>query len=315
METKTKIVVITADDAGRRMDNYLFSELKHVPKSRIYRAIRKGEVRVNKKRIKVEYKLQLEDQVRIPPISQPEQAPAVRPSNNLVDLLQQRILYEDDKILVLNKPSGIAVHGGSGIQLGVIEALRVIYPKLALELVHRLDRETSGCLIIAKRRSALRNMHAQMREGQVHKIYQCLVKGWLGKPQIRVDKPLYKNQLASGERFVKIDLQQGKPSATKFKEIERFEQTSLIEADLETGRTHQIRVHAQSLGCFLAGDDKYGDKDFDQKMKALGLKRLFLHAMKITFKLPGSDEVKVISAPLDVELLDVLKRLREQRKL
>ncbi len=313
MSPKTKIVVITIDDAERRIDNYLFSELKHVPKSRIYRAIRKGEVRVNKKRIKADYKLQRDDQVRVPPIYQPEKEPTnVRPSDSLVDLLKRRILFEDDRLLVINKPSGIAVHGGSGIKMGIIEALRIIYPKLTLELVHRLDRETSGCLIIAKRRSALRHLHAQMREGKVGKVYQCLIQGRLANSTIRVDKPLYKNQLESGERIVKIDYQLGKPSATKFKEIRCFQTSSLVEATLETGRTHQIRVHAQSLGCCLAADQKYGNKAFNQTVKKQGLSRLFLHAMRITFQLPDSDKKITITAPLDTDLQNFLEGLQEQ---
>lgn len=312
MSSQTTIMEITSEDAARRADNFLFAIFKNVPKTRVYRAIRKGEVRINKKRIKPDYKLKIGDQVRIPPIYQPEQAPPVQPSSGLVDLLKQSILYEDDKMLVINKPSGIAVHGGSGIKLGVIEALRTMYPKLEMELAHRLDRDTSGCLLVAKKRSAVRDLHAQLRESRVKKIYQCLVRGKLSKSTVTVDRPLFKNQVLSGERVVKIDEERGKPSITIFSEMQQFNEASLLRAELKTGRTHQIRVHALSLGCPLAGDSKYGDDVFSKKMRDLGLNRLFLHAAEVTFHPPGQEQRITVNAPMDQVLLATLDQLSKQ---
>lgn len=306
---QTKIITITEEEQGRRADNLLFTLLKNVPKSRIYRAIRNGEVRVNGKRIKVDHRLQLNDQMRIPPISQPEQAPKPQPSNSLVDLLKDSILYEDNTCLVLNKPSGIAVHGGSGVKLGIIEALRIIYPKLSLELAHRLDRDTSGCLIVAKKHSAARHLHEQFRQGTIEKFYLCLLKGKLSSKRIIVDKPLFKNQLSSGERIVKIDKERGKPSLSIFNALETYNEASLVEVELKTGRTHQIRVHAASLGNPIAEDSKYGDKEFNQTMRALGLKRLFLHAAKISFIPPGQTNAIRLEAPLDASLINFLSVL------
>lgn len=305
----SKIITITEEEQGRRTDNFLFTVLKNVPKSRIYRAVRNGEVRVNGKRIKVDYRLQIDDEVRIPPISQPEQAPKPQPSDNLTKLLQNSILYEDNTCLVLNKPSGIAVHGGSGVKLGIIEALRIMYPKLKLELAHRLDRDTSGCLIVAKKHSAARYLHDEFRQSRVEKIYHCLVKDRLSSTRIIVDKPLFKNELSSGERMVKIDELRGKPSLSIFKTLKNYSQASLVEVELKTGRTHQIRVHAASLGNPIAEDSKYGDKEFNHAMRALGLKRLFLHAAKISFIPPGQTEAITLNAPLESTLVEFLKHL------
>lgn len=312
MTNKVSIIEVEEQDNDRRIDNFLFTMMKNVPKSRIYRAIRKGEIRVNKKRVKADSRLFQGDQVRIPPITVPETVTSVAPSDSLVSLLKSRIIYEDERVIVVNKPAGIAVHGGSGIRMGVIEALRNIYPTLQLELAHRLDRDTSGCLIVAKRRSAVRHLHQQLREGTVKKIYHCFIKGYLPSKTIIVDKPLYKNQLVSGERIVKVDMQQGKPSKTIFTELQAFESASYVQAELKTGRTHQIRVHAACLGCPLAGDPKYGDKTFNSIMKQQGLNRLFLHAYHLAFISPMDDKKVNITAPLDEPLQAFLSDLSKQ---
>ncbi|OOF46554.1 23S rRNA pseudouridine(955/2504/2580) synthase [Rodentibacter trehalosifermentans] len=309
-----KILTINEDEAGQRIDNYLLTKLKGVPKSLIYRIVRKGEVRVNKGRIKPEYKLQMGDVVRIPPVRTTEKnnAPISKNLNKVADL-EHKILFEDDCLIVLNKPSGIAVHGGSGLNFGVIEALRALRPEARfLELVHRLDRDTSGILLIAKKRSTLRHLHEQLRIKTVQKDYLALVRGqWQSHTKI-VKAPLLKNELSSGERIVRVN-EQGKPSETRFSIEERYPNATLIKASPITGRTHQIRVHTQYAGHPIALDDKYGDKDFDEKMKALGLNRLFLHAFSIRFEHPKTNEILRVNAPLDEKMKAVLKKLRESK--
>ncbi|MBF0752066.1 MULTISPECIES: 23S rRNA pseudouridine(955/2504/2580) synthase RluC [unclassified Pasteurella] len=314
INASVKILTISEDEAGQRIDNYLLSKLKGVPKSLIYRIVRKGEVRVNKGRIKPEYKLQTNDVVRIPPVRTTEKnnAPVSKNLNKVADL-EYKILFEDDCLIVLNKPSGIAVHGGSGLNFGVIEALRALRPETRfLELVHRLDRDTSGILLIAKKRSALRNLHEQLRLKTIQKDYLALVRGqWQSHIKI-VKAPLLKNELSSGERIVRVN-EQGKPSETRFSIEERYPNATLIKASPITGRTHQIRVHTQYMGHPIALDDKYGDKDFDEKMKTLGLNRLFLHAFSIRFEHPKTNETLRINAPLDEKMKTILKKLRESK--
>ncbi|MEB3466269.1 23S rRNA pseudouridine(955/2504/2580) synthase RluC [Pasteurella multocida] len=309
-----KMLTISEDEAGQRIDNYLLAKLKGVPKSLIYRILRKGEVRVNKGRIKPEYKLQANDIVRVPPvrISEKEQAP-ISTKLNKVSQLEKQILFEDECLLVLNKPSGIAVHGGSGLSFGVIEALRTLRPDARfLELVHRLDRDTSGILLVAKKRSALRSLHEQLREKTVQKDYLALVRGqWQSHCKV-VKAPLLKNELSSGERIVRVS-EQGKPSETRFSIEERYEYATLVKASPVTGRTHQIRVHTQYAGHPIALDDKYGDKHFDEQMTQLGLTRLFLHAFSIRFEHPKTGETLLINAPLDPEMKKILGALREQK--
>ncbi|HDX1178305.1 TPA: 23S rRNA pseudouridine(955/2504/2580) synthase RluC [Pasteurella multocida] len=309
-----KMLAISEDEAGQRIDNYLLAKLKGVPKSLIYRILRKGEVRVNKGRIKPEYKLQANDIVRVPPvrISEKEQAP-ISTKLNKVSQLEKQILFEDECLLVLNKPSGIAVHGGSGLSFGVIEALRTLRPDARfLELVHRLDRDTSGILLVAKKRSALRSLHEQLREKTVQKDYLALVRGqWQSHCKV-VKAPLLKNELSSGERIVRVS-EQGKPSETRFSIEERYEYATLVKASPVTGRTHQIRVHTQYAGHPIALDDKYGDKHFDEQMTQLGLTRLFLHAFSIRFEHPKTGETLRINAPLDPEMKKILGALREQK--
>lgn len=313
ISASVQLLTISDDEAGQRLDNFLLAKLKGVPKSLIYRIVRKGEVRVNKGRTKPEYKLQADDVVRIPPVRVAEKNDAPI-SNKLqkVAELEQHILFEDDVLLVLNKPSGTAVHGGSGLSFGVIEALRALRPQARfLELVHRIDRDTSGILLVAKKRSALRALHEQLRDKTVQKDYLALVRGQWQAHVKQIQAPLLKNELASGERIVKVH-SDGKPSETRFRIEERYEVATLVKASPITGRTHQIRVHTQYAGHPIACDDKYGDVEFDQKMRALGLNRLFLHAYAIRFIHPKSGEEMVITAPLDKQMKSVLANLRTQ---
>ncbi len=302
---------ISEDEAGQRLDNFLLAKLKGVPKSLIYRIVRKGEVRVNKGRNKPEYKLQPDDLVRVPPVRVAEKNEAqISTKLNKVAELESQILYEDESMLVINKPSGIAVHGGSGLSFGVIEALRALRPQARfLELVHRIDRDTSGILLVAKKRSALRSLHEQLREKVVQKDYLALVRGqWQAHTKV-IKAPLLKNELASGERIVRVS-EEGKPSETRFSIEERYANATLVKASPITGRTHQIRVHTQYAGHPIALDDKYGDAEFDSKMKEVGLQRLFLHAHAIRFEHPKTGEEMVITAPLDKTLKGVLAKLR-----
>jgi len=305
-------VTVGEESSGQRIDNFLLKFLKGVPKSRIYRILRKGEVRVNKGRIKPEYRLQSGDIVRIPPIRVSEQAPPPVPGQRVQQLLEGSILYEDKGLLVLNKPSGMAVHGGSGISFGVIEALRALRPhEHFLELAHRLDRDTSGCLVIAKKRSTLRAFQELLRSGGLEKYYLALVKGrWQGGKR-GIDAPLRKNTLRSGERIVTVD-EEGKPSLSIFTPGAIYKDCSLMRVKLVTGRTHQVRVHAQHSGHPLAGDDKYGDAAFNRQMAELGLHRLFLHACELRFTLPDSATIHV-EAPLDNDLQTLLHKLEETK--
>jgi 23S rRNA pseudouridine955/2504/2580 synthase len=303
-----RLVEVSADEAGQRIDNFLARYLKGVPKSAIYRILRRGEVRVNSGRIPAKYKLCAGDRVRIPPVRvAADNKPVVRPGVGTD--LERRILFENNVCLVLNKPAGIAVHGGSGLSYGVIEALRAARPDVAyLELAHRLDRETSGCLVIAKRRSFLRSFHEQLRQGVVGKHYLALVAGrWQGGKRV-VDAPLRKNQLRGGERMVTVD-SEGKQAVSVFRPVTLFAGATLVDVELKTGRTHQIRVHAEHIGHPLAGDEKYGDAAFNRQMRDMGLKRLALHAHLLEFSLPqGADRI-TLSAPLDADLKAVLERL------
>ncbi|WED27678.1 23S rRNA pseudouridine(955/2504/2580) synthase RluC [Vibrio sp. DW001] len=309
IKTKVQFVDIDADMAGQRIDNFMRNQLKNVPKSLIYRIIRKGEVRVNKKRIKAEYKLQPGDIVRVPPVKMEavEQKDVPNTKLNKVAELESCIIFEDEHMLVLNKPSGTAVHGGSGLKFGAIEALRALRPDARfLELVHRIDRDTSGILLVAKKRSALRHLQAQFREKTVQKYYFALVMGhW--KPSCRlVNEPLLKNEVNS---IVRVN-PNGKASETRFKIVEKFTEATLVQASPITGRTHQIRVHAQYTGHPIAWDDRYGDRRFDAYTGKVGLDRLFLHAANIKFSHPATEEKIDISAPMEARLEAVLQRLR-----
>ncbi|AIF98721.1 MULTISPECIES: 23S rRNA pseudouridine(955/2504/2580) synthase RluC [Alteromonas] len=306
---KVQFVTVDADVAGQRIDNFLRTQLKGVPKSMIYRILRKGEVRVNKGRIKPEYKLADGDVVRIPPVRVSEGAPAPSPKLDKIASLESHILFEDDRILVMNKPSGIAVHGGSGLSFGLIEGLRALRPDAKfMELVHRLDRETSGCILIAKKRSALRHMHEQLRTGKMDKRYQALVAGEWPSTRFKVKAPLRKNTLQSGERMVSVG-DDGKPSETRYRILQQFEGATLVEASPITGRTHQIRVHCLHAGHPIGGDPKYGDAEFDNQMRKIGLSRLFLHAHSISLIHPGTEERVKFTAPLDATLSATLNAL------
>lgn len=305
---RVQYLEINADQAGQRIDNYLLSRLKGVPKSRVYRLLRKGEVRVNKGRIRPEYRLIEDDVVRIPPIRVSQKAPA-SPGRSLRGILSESILLETEEFLVINKPFGLAVHGGSGINLGVIESLRAMRePHAYLELAHRLDRDTSGCLLIAKSRRVLKHLQDQMRQRSMDKRYITLVSGRWAKERREVNAPLLKQTVASGERIVRAN-SEGKPSLTRFKLLKHYANASLLEVKLETGRTHQIRVHCQLVGHPLAGDPKYGNESFNETLRHIGLKRLFLHAAELTFTSPATGERVKVQAPLPDGLEGVLKKL------
>ena len=311
IKTKVQFVEIDADMAGQRIDNFMRNQLKNVPKSLIYRIIRKGEVRVNKKRIKAEYKLKAGDVVRVPPVKMEETDTPEVPNTKLnkVAELEDCIIYEDEHMLILNKPSGTAVHGGSGLKFGAIEALRALRPQARfLELVHRIDRDTSGILLVAKKRSALRHLQAQFRNKTVQKYYFALVMGqWKNSCKV-VNAPLLKNEVNS---IVRVN-PNGKASETRFKVIEKFADATLIQASPITGRTHQIRVHAQYTGHPIAWDDRYGDRRFDAYTGKFGLDRLFLHAAHIKFTHPSTEQLVEIDAEMEVKIKRVLERLREE---
>jgi 23S rRNA pseudouridine955/2504/2580 synthase len=301
---------VAPEEAGQRLDNYLHRRLEGVPRSRLYRFIRKGEVRINGRRAGPDTRLKEKDRVRIPPVRlAPPEAPGMPPAA-LAAQLRGAIIYEDEKLLVLDKPAGVAVHGGSGLSFGVIEVLRTLYPQETLELAHRLDRDTSGCLLIARRTATLRVLHALLREGEVEKRYLALVRGKWELGAQRIDVPLRTDTRVGGERTVRA-AQSGKPSVSEFRPVQFFGRTaSLMEVTLRTGRTHQIRVHAQYAAHPVAGDEKYGDAAFNEQLRSLGLRRTFLHAHSVSFTWPQGGEFS-ISAPLPGELaalIDALER-------
>lgn len=303
---RARLVSVTDDEAGQRIDNFLARHLKGVPKSHIYRILRRGEVRVNSGRIPARYKVCAGDTVRIPPVRVAAPAsPAGQPGGRLAP----RVLFENARCLIINKPAGMAVHGGSGVSFGVIETLRAEHPDAPfLELAHRLDRETSGCLLLARRRSFLRAFHELQRAGRVRKVYLALLAGsWTGGART-VDAPLRKNQLQGGERMVRVD-SDGKPAVSVFTPLEHYPGATLVEVELLTGRTHQIRVHAAHIGHPLAGDAKYGDREFNARMRESGLRRMFLHAARLCFSDTASGTAIDVTAPLDPALQAVLDRL------
>ncbi|CDZ92843.1 23S rRNA pseudouridine(955/2504/2580) synthase RluC [Pseudomonas saudiphocaensis] len=309
--TGVQMLEVSPELAGQRIDNFLRTQLKGVPKTLIYRILRKGEVRVNKGRIKPEYKLQAGDVVRVPPLRMAERDEDVPLAQGLLDRLEAAIVYEDNALIVLNKPSGIAVHGGSGLSFGVIEALRQLRPDAReLELVHRLDRDTSGLLMIAKKRSMLRHLHQALRGDGVDKRYMALVRGRWETGTKQVNAPLLKNTLRSGERMVEVT-DEGKEALTLFRVLRRFgDFATLVEARPITGRTHQIRVHARHAGHAIAGDNKYGDEEFSGLIRELGGKRLFLHACALRVTLPDGGELS-LEAPVDETWARTLERLGE----
>lgn len=303
-----RYVDVDASREGQRLDNFLLGQLKGIPKSHIYRVLRRGEVRVNSGRAAPDYRLRAGDRVRIPPLRRRIPAP---PRAEGFEWLHARVLHEDDDLLVLDKPAGLPVHGGSGIAVGLIEALRNLRPELTgLELVHRLDRGTSGCLLIAKRRPALLALHAALRAGKVEKRYLALVKGrWRGGTR-RISAPLARERKRGGERLVDVDAA-GRAAESGFTPKGYYGPATLMQISLYTGRMHQARVHAAYAGHPIAGDEKYGDRDCNREFRGLGLRRLFLHAAQVRFVHPASGARIEVSAPLPAELRNLLERLRE----
>jgi 23S rRNA pseudouridine955/2504/2580 synthase len=306
-------------DAGQRLDNFLLRVLKGVPRTHEYRLLRKGEVRVNSRRARPDQRLEVGDRVRLPPVRRAESTgtePARTPSPSLQNLLLSAVVHEDRDLMVLNKPAGVAVHGGSGLAHGVIEALRAARPDLPeLDLVHRLDRETSGCLIVAKRRAALRDLHAQLREGATEKRYLALVCGKWNLGFKRIELPLATGERRGGERHVAVRTH-GQMAVSTFRPVQFFGSVaSLMEVEIGTGKTHQIRVHAAHAGHPVAGDDKYGDRDCNARLRQYGLTRMFLHAASIGVNRPGTQEPLHVSAPLAPDLAAVLESLHEAATL
>lgn len=296
--TGVQMLEVSAGLAGQRIDNFLLARLKGVPKTMIYRILRKGEVRVNKGRIKPDYRIKEGDLVRVPPMRMTQADAPVPLAKGLLDRLEAAIVYEDKALIVLNKPAGIAVHGGSGLNYGIIEAFRQMRPlNKEIELVHRLDRDTSGLLMIAKKRSMLRHLHEALRDDHVDKRYVALVRGRWPATRKQVDAPLQRSNVRSGERLVEVN-PEGKDALTLFKVVRRFaDYATLIEASPITGRTHQIRVHALYAGHAIAGDSKYGDEAFSNEIREMGAKRLFLHACDLKVTLPDGEVLAVHAEP------------------
>ena len=301
---KAQMLVVPERQDGQRLDNFLLRELKGLPRSRVYRLIRTGEVRVNRGRCKPDTRLAEGDQVRVPPYAGRRPANTGAPTDKLKQRLEDSVLFEDEALLVLNKPAGMPVHGGSRIALGLIEALRQTRPEwMEAELAHRLDRDTSGCLIIAKQVDFLRHIQAELRAGEVEKTYLALVHGAWPERIEQIDLPLRKNELASGERIVRAD-PDGKFALTTFQVRERFPEATLLQVGLETGRTHQIRVHCQSAGHPIIGDEKYG------KSAAIRHKRLALHAWRLAFRPTPKAKFSRFEAPSDRHFTQLLQSLQ-----
>ena len=309
-----RTVRVHEDRDGQRLDNFLLGQLKGAPRSLVYKLVRSGQVRVNGGRCKADRRLEGGDEVRIPPVRLAEPGEKGTPAKGLMEAMEASIVFEDARLLVVNKPSGVASHGGSGISFGAIETLRALRPRESLELVHRLDRDTSGVLMVAKKRSALSELQALMREdhgraGGIRKRYLALLSGRMPDGTMSVDAPLHVGLRQGGERHVQVNAS-GKPSLSHFRVLERRGGQSYCEVRIETGRTHQIRVHAQHIGHPVAGDDKYGDPEANARLRRdIGLKRLFLHAASLEFALDAGKTPYVLNAPLAPELLDALDRL------
>ncbi|MBW0146667.1 23S rRNA pseudouridine(955/2504/2580) synthase RluC [Marinobacter arenosus] len=307
-------VTVDEDNEGQRVDNFLLAQLRGVPKSIIYRVVRKGEVRVNKGRVKPDTRLKSGDQVRIPPVTRKEKPAQAEPGSRVQGVMEAAVVFENDQMLVVNKPSGIAVHGGSGLSFGLIEVLRSARPEARfLELVHRLDRDTSGLVMVAKKRSALRFLQDELRQKRIRKHYHALVAGHWSDSVGRVDVPLLRYEMPNGERRVKVD-EAGKSSLTVYRCLERYEGYSLVEASPITGRTHQIRVHCAWAGHPIAGDDKYMDDVSLKAFRTIGGQRLMLHARALEFALPVSGEAMRLEAPYDDAFNDVLKKLEARNR-
>ena len=314
IRTPVRHLEVTAEEAGQRLDNFVQKRLGDVPRSRVYRVIRKGEVRVNGRRAGPETRLKAQDKIRLPPVRVlPADAPR-RPAADLLTRIQAAVIYEDKRLLVLDKPAGVAVHGGSGVSSGVIEALRALRPDETLELVHRLDRDTSGCLLVARDAATLRVLHALLRTEGFEKRYLALLGGRWELGEKRIDVPLRTDTRVGGERTVRADAQ-GKPSISRFRPVQFFGRlATLVEVELDTGRTHQIRVHAAHAGHPVAGDAKYGDADLNAELRTLGLARMFLHASSLSFTWPQGGSFSV-NAPLPADLATLLERLAAQPRM
>lgn len=303
-------LTVDADLDGQRLDNFLLSRLKGAPKTLVYRIIRTGEVRVNKGRVKAEYRVKPGDVVRVPPLRLADPGTPPAPGAGLLRELAGRIVYEQDGLLVIDKPAGLAVHGGSGVPFGAVEAMRALRPDARfIELVHRIDKDTSGLLMLAEKRSLLKYLHEELREGRLHKVYVALLSGRLKGAEHEVRAPLKKTVQATGEHIVRV-ARDGKEACSIFRVIERLDNATLVEVQLMTGRTHQIRVHAQYLGHPLVGDEKYGNDAVNETMKAKGINRLFLHARDLGIRLPGQTDPLMLTCPLAAELTAALERLR-----
>lgn len=307
-----RTVTVPADRAGQRLDNFLLGQLKGAPRGLVYKLVRSGQVRVNGGRAKAERKLEAGDEVRLPPVRLEPAGAKGAPAPALLERMRAAIVYEDERLLAINKPSGVASHGGSGISFGAIETLRALRPNQSLELVHRLDRDTSGLLVVAKKRSALSELQALLREDHgagLSKRYLTLLVGRMPDGTMTVDAPLHVGLRQGGERHVQVNAA-GKPSLSHFKVLERRGGHSYCEVRIETGRTHQIRVHARHIGHPVAGDDKYGDPEVNRRLREqIGLKRLFLHAASLEFALDGGRTPYLLTAPLAPELAEALDRL------
>ena len=305
---KVRRVAITANEAGQRLDNFLLKILSGVPRSAVYRIIRSGEVRVNSGRCKPDRRLEAGDEVRVPPVRRPDEGAPIRPPDDVLNRLRQAVIFEDAHYIAINKPAGLASHGGSGILFGVIEAVRAWAQYDYVELCHRLDRDTSGVLLLAKSRKALLRAQSAFRDGKAQKRYRALLCGpWLGGSR-DVDSALLKNRLSSGERFVLVD-EQGKPSRSRFTPVQRYADATLCEVDIFSGRMHQIRVHAADIGHPVAGDRKYGQADDKRPLRDLGLRRTFLHAFSLRLPATGEFPALTIESPLPEELEQFLPKL------
>ena len=308
-KSKPETIPVGTDQSGRRIDNFLISRLDRIPKSRIYQMLRRGEVRVNGGRIKPDYRLQEGDDIRIPPLYQQSKTTPGEPPARLVEMIKTRVISEDERLVVVNKPAGLVVHAGSGSAFGVIELLRALYrQEQDLHLVHRLDKETSGCLLVAKNMLILRQVNEALKHGDVRKEYEALLRGRLHEEKIKVNSPLQRHRNPLGEGRVRVE-GSGKTALSEFEPVAVYRDATRVKVRIGTGRTHQIRVHAASIDHPVAGDGKYGNREFNRKMRSLGLKRMFLHAGKISVpELKATGECQ-FSAPLPAELEGILERL------
>ena len=305
-KSRPENITVGSEQAGRRIDNFLLAHLKAIPKSRIYQMLRRGEVRANGGRIKPDYRLQPGDAIRIPPVFEQPRTHPGKPPGHLVEKIRTCVIYEDERLVVVNKPAGLVVHAGTGSFFGVIELLRALYsPEQTLHLVHRLDKETSGCLLIAKNMVVLRRVNRALKNGEVKKEYDALLQGCLQKKNIRVSTPLQRHRNHRGEGQVRTAVS-GKSAMSEFSTVKIFRDATRVKVRTATGRTHQIRVHAGSIGHPLAGDGKYGDREFNRKMRVLGLKRMFLHAGKLSVPALKQTGEYQFSAPLPADLEAVL---------